>query len=182
MRRDGQSRGEKQPLHRVLVHAGRRAQNAGADVGDVRQLKQPLNRAVFAKRPVQHREDDVEAGACTGLRCGRGQRDAGLTAAVIARLLSASEQILRRAAREPAAFFGDAELDDVVLLSVDCLKDRAGGAQRDLVLAAAAAEENTNAKFLAGHSFPVWSRPSLCMLSVNLRVHLSVAGKRLVCR
>src|SRR6185437_4239257 len=174
MRCDGQPSREKQPLHRILVHASRRAQNSGANVGDVGQLKQPLYRAVFAEGSVQYREDYIEACACTGFCSGRNQSDAALTARA-ARLLAASKQIPGRAAGEPAASFGDAELDNVVLFAVDCLKDRAGGAERDLVLAAATAEENTNAKFLAGHLFQFGAdRACACARGrpMNLVVHL----------
>ena len=47
-------------LEQVLVHRERRRRDAGADVGDVRELEQPLHRPVLAERPVQDREDDVD--------------------------------------------------------------------------------------------------------------------------
>ena len=50
-------------LHHPLVHADRGGEHAGADVGDVGQLEQPLDRAVLAVGAVQHREDDVEVQA-----------------------------------------------------------------------------------------------------------------------
>jgi hypothetical protein len=45
-----------------LVHAQRRRQHAGADVGHAEALEQPLDRPVLAEGPVEHREDDVDAG------------------------------------------------------------------------------------------------------------------------
>ena len=61
------SRRDEQRLHDVLVHSGRRAQHTSADVGDVRQFEQTLNGSIFAKRPVQHREDHVHINrAITG--------------------------------------------------------------------------------------------------------------------
>ena len=50
----------KSGLHDRLVHADRRGEHAGADVGQVGQLEQPLDGAVLAVRAVQDREDDVE--------------------------------------------------------------------------------------------------------------------------
>ena len=47
-------------LHEVLVHARRGGEHAGADVADVRELEQSLDRAVLAERPVQQREHDVD--------------------------------------------------------------------------------------------------------------------------
>ena len=53
--------GGEQRLHHRLVHADGRPEHAGADVGHVGQLEQALHRAVLAVRPVQHREDHVDA-------------------------------------------------------------------------------------------------------------------------
>ena len=47
-------------LEEVLVHRERRAEHARADVGDARELEQPLHRPVLAEGPVQDREDDVD--------------------------------------------------------------------------------------------------------------------------
>ena len=49
---------------------------------------------------------------------------------------------------EPAALLGDADFDHVVLLAVDGFEDGVGGAERDFVLAALAAEEDADAEFL----------------------------------
>ena len=57
---DGQTCLREQALHHVLVHAGGRTENAGADVGDARQFEEPLDRAVFAEGPVQNGEDDID--------------------------------------------------------------------------------------------------------------------------
>ena len=64
-----QAGGGEEPLHRVLVHRGGGAEHAGADVGDVGQLKQALDGAVLAEGAVQHGEDNVQRG---------GERVAGL--------------------------------------------------------------------------------------------------------
>ena len=44
----------------MLVHADRGGEHAGADVADVGELEQALDRAVLAERAVQDREDDVD--------------------------------------------------------------------------------------------------------------------------
>ena len=57
---DGQPGLREEPLHHVLVHAGRGAQHARADVGDAGQLEEPLDGAVFAEGAVQHGKHHVE--------------------------------------------------------------------------------------------------------------------------
>ena len=47
-------------LEDVLVHAERRGEHAGADVGHAGELEQALHRPVLAERPVEHGEDDVD--------------------------------------------------------------------------------------------------------------------------
>ena len=56
---DGQPGRQEKALHDFFVHAGGRAQNPGADVGQPSELEQSLHGAIFAKRPVQHGKDDV---------------------------------------------------------------------------------------------------------------------------
>ena len=46
-------------LEQVLVHRERGRRDAGADVGDVGELQQPLHRPVLAERAVQDGKDDV---------------------------------------------------------------------------------------------------------------------------
>ena len=52
----------------------------------------------------------------------------------------------------PAAFLGDADRDDIELRFIDCVEDRSGGEQRDLMLTAATAEEDADAKFFQNRS------------------------------
>ena len=54
-------RGGQHLLEHDLVHAQRRGEHAGADVGHVEQLEQALDGAVLAERPVQDGEDGVGA-------------------------------------------------------------------------------------------------------------------------
>ena len=80
-------------LHHRLVHADRRREHAAADVGDVGQLEQALDRAVFAVRAVQHRKDDVEREA--------RQRRGGFGLAVARRAaIDQHERVLARARRQ----------------------------------------------------------------------------------
>jgi hypothetical protein len=63
---DRQSRGAKQRLHDVFIHARGRAEHARAHVGDVGQFEQALNGAVFAEGSVQHGEDDIDVNGAVG--------------------------------------------------------------------------------------------------------------------
>jgi len=57
---DGQLGVGKQPLHHILVHARRRTQHAGANIGETGQFKKPLDGSVLAKGAVQNRENHVQ--------------------------------------------------------------------------------------------------------------------------
>src|SRR5262245_23360074 len=69
---DRQAGGTEERLHDVFVHAGRRAQNAGADIGDIREFEQPLNGAIFAKGAMQNGEDHVHVDRA--VRCAAKRR------------------------------------------------------------------------------------------------------------
>ena len=56
---DGQTGLDEEAPHHIFVHAGRRAQHAGADVSDAGQLEESLNGAVFAEGAVQHGKDHI---------------------------------------------------------------------------------------------------------------------------
>ena len=66
---------------------------------------------------------------------------------------SAGEESLRGVGLEPAALLGDADLYDVVLAAVDSIEYGVGGAERDFVFAALAAEEDADAELLFHVSF-----------------------------
>ena len=57
---DGQLGLGKQPLHHILVHARRRTQHTGADIGEACQFKKALDSSVLAKGAVQNRENHVQ--------------------------------------------------------------------------------------------------------------------------
>ncbi len=94
-------------LEEILVHAERRGGDAGADVGDVRELEKALHRAVLAEGPVQDGEDHVDALERRGRPVrGDGQRLAALAdlgpARPGARAASARPGRSRRRARRSA--------------------------------------------------------------------------------
>ncbi len=72
-------------LEEVLVHAQRRGGHARADVGDACELEEPLDGAVLAEGPVQHREDDVHlAERLDRPPVGRNREAAGRAAVQLA--------------------------------------------------------------------------------------------------
>ena len=60
MRRHGHSCGLKQGLGELFVHAGCAGEDAVADVREVEEFEEALDRAVFAIGSVQNGEDDVD--------------------------------------------------------------------------------------------------------------------------
>src|SRR5256712_848188 len=63
---DGQAVGLEHRLHRRLVHPDRGGEHARADVGQVGELEDALDRAVLAVRAVEHDDDDVEVAHLGG--------------------------------------------------------------------------------------------------------------------
>ena len=126
-------------LEEVLVHAERRAEHAGADVGHARELEQPLHRAVLAERPVQHREDDVDVG--------ERRRDLLATAAAPARPNLVRVSWTGRAVpscQRPSRSIST--VDDLVAARARARSTTlARRGERDLVLARAAAEDHGDA-------------------------------------
>src|SRR5205807_950815 len=57
------------------------------------------------------------------------------------------QQELRIRRRQPAAFLGDTNRHNFIFVFIDSVENRGGGEQRDFVLAAASAKENTDANF-----------------------------------
>ena len=156
---DGQLCLREEALHCVLVHAGGGAEDSGADVGDIGELEEALDGAVFAEGSVEDRKDDVErlaakagfAGESGGVGDESGNgivRCFGTDRQRVRFRGAACKKILRCASAEPAAGLGDADGGDVEFLSVYCFENGSGGEQRDFMLAAAATEENAYAEFL----------------------------------
>ena len=101
-----------EPLQGQLVHAGRRGEHVGADVGDVEVLEQALDAAVLAERAVQGREGGVGAEqAAARARASTGSSPAAPLAGaadrhrhhLVAGLLAARGRPRRRSAARPRA-------------------------------------------------------------------------------
>ena len=159
---DRQTAFAEQPLHHILVHAHRRPEHARAHIGNSRQLEPSLHRAVFSKRTVQHREDYVQwsQALVPPSVFHRDQRadvsvDAGGAGGGddLHSLLGNAFQ--RRAARPsrrqnahaPAAFFGNRDGNDFVLVGVGGGHHVARRLQRNVVFRRASPEQYSNAQF-----------------------------------
>jgi hypothetical protein len=118
-------------LKRGLVHAQGGGEHAAADVGQAEDLEQALEGAVLAVRAVQDREHEVGA---------EGEEVAhGLAVAD-----DAGERGVDRSGA-PAAVAADAEQDRCEAIAVERGEHLGRAAQRDLVLRAAAAEDEEEA-------------------------------------
>ena len=139
----------EQALHYVLVHGDGGTQHAGAHVGDIGQLKQALDGAVFSEGTVKHREDHVDrslwshpgAVSLELNQLARGGRLGGKEH--VPPLLQDLGEIPFQKSRigTPAALLGDANRDDVVLGAIDGCQNRCRRLQRDFMLSGFAAEE-----------------------------------------
>ena len=109
----------EEPLQRQLVHADRRGEDVGADVGQVEPLEQPLGAAVLAERAVQGGEGDVGAEQAV-----------------------ARAQLDRPAVAEPAALAGDGHPQRLMARLLEAAGDGLPGAQRDIVLGGTAAGDD----------------------------------------
>ena len=172
VRADRQAARREHELHQRLVHADCGGEHAGADVGHVRELEQPLNRAVLAVRSVQNREDHVEiqsgddrlplipfvGGAPIDREDGflaRPGDEVDLTPAadwprrLEPRLLDdlCRRHRRRRAIRDrPPAFLVDADCHRFVALPVEMREYRRRRGERDFVLARPPAVEHADAQ------------------------------------
>ncbi len=115
-------------LEQQLVHAQRRSQHPGADIGDIEALEQPLDGPVLAKGPVQDREDDVHPGDAAA----RLERQ-------------------RIALQAPHAVASDLDLDRLVAGRFEAAAHRSRRSERDLVLGGAAATEHRYPQARVGH-------------------------------
>jgi hypothetical protein len=166
---DRQTGVAQDPLLHVLVHSQSRAQDAGADVGDLRQLEESLDRTVLAPGAVQKREDDVQPGQQPTFRCDRQQlaaRGPGSEGHLAGAVLGHRVGGWRRQPQEldfrmqvPSTLGVDADQDGVVFFAVERLEDGPGRAQGDVVLARAPAVHDTEPE--GGHAgdLPRIARP-----------------------
>jgi hypothetical protein len=145
----------QEALGDIFVHADSRAEHAGPNEGQAREVEQALNRAVLAVGPVHDREDHINALAAAAAveRNQGGIGGVGGHHHALPSLQDFREHFLSRAANEPVAFFGDADGHGFVLVRVQAANHRGSGGQRNFMFAGAAAKENANAKsFLAVRS------------------------------
>jgi hypothetical protein len=169
VRPDGDALGDGELLGELLVHRGGRREDVGAHVGQAGHLEQSLDGAVLPVRPVEHREDHVDAGqrgdAVDRLaddqvggggvggehdRVAAGRGDLG-------KLPVADGQ--RRgvhAGQDPAALAGDADRQHLVLVRVERPQDASGAHARDRVLGAATSEDDRDTGFPRGRHF-LWA-------------------------
>src|SRR4029077_14888706 len=145
VRRDGDAAVAHHLLEQVLVHREGRAGDAGADVGDIRELEQALHGAVLAERAVQDRQDDVD-------RPDRGERPASgwNRQRLRGTRLGISYQDMSRTVRSPrferpAPVAADCDLGDLVPVGVEWRAAPTRRGERYLVLARAPARENGHA-------------------------------------
>ena len=126
-------------LEHVLVHAERRGEHAGSDVGHAGELEQPLHGPVLAERPVQHREDDVDVGQRRGDVLDREAHELR-TPGRLCQLVTCGR---RSSCQRPARSICTG--DDLVAALLE-RRDHAGRRRdRDRVLARAAAEDHGDA-------------------------------------
>src|SRR5215210_1313695 len=146
--RDGDPLVAHDRLEQVLVHAERRRRDARADVRDGCELEQALHGAVLAEGSVEDWQHDVDlAERRRRRRRGRnGQRLCRPWPGVRHRGRSVSGEcrISRAGFELPAAVAADRDRHRVVALRVERLQHRAGGGERDLVLARAASHQDGN--------------------------------------
>ena len=118
----------------------------------------------------------MRGGHKRALMCGAGLRHvAGCDGG------AAGEHVLRVFCEQPVAGFGDADGDDVVFLSVDSGKHGGSRAQRDFVLARAAAKDDSDAEFPghSGQSISVIAGASVTRNGEVYGVALKVAAREL---
>ena len=143
----------------------------GTDVGDARQLQQALDGAVLAVFTMEHREHHVNTlphhavalKAQQALVPDRGQghlADLGIMLPLPRRDLG---KILADI-QQPIALLGNAHRENIIFLGVHIVQHRFGAAQRDLVLRASAAEQDTHTQllhilFLISHCLPAGLLP-----------------------
>src|SRR5581483_2644555 len=128
-------------LEQVLVHAERRGGVVGADVGHAGHLQQPLQPAVLAERPVEDRQDDLDARQRRRDLRGRGRN--GQLWTVRSRDCPWAYALRDGSGGEgPAAAAVDLDGDRLVAVGVEGVDHRPRGRDRDRVLRGPAAHQD----------------------------------------
>ena len=89
-------------------------------------------------------------GAPGGQHRGSGGRLRITCAQVLGRFLFTAQQVFRMIGGQPAAVFGDADGHHFIFVFINGLQHRCRREQRNFVLAAAAAKQDSHAAFLHG--------------------------------
>ena len=126
-----------------FVHADRRSQNSGADIGEIEQFEQTLDRAVLSHRAVEQRQDDRGAGGC-GRHENRSRRNWQSVGFETFRQLSglALEGGHRAFGQMPGSVAVDTDRRDVVAGAIDGPQDVGGRHARHVVFGRSAAEDD----------------------------------------
>ncbi len=144
-----------QAFRHVLVHRRGRTGDGGPHIRHAGKLQRALHRAVFAIRPVQHRDHDVEMRSIAGCRTVAPQ-ETPLPARNQSDLRGFVRNHQRRRARpgaiagiaqEPAAIARDADERYVIAIGIEGAKDVGGRGLRHLVLGRTSAEQKTDRDF-----------------------------------
>jgi len=134
-----------------VQHGKDDVERGGERVAVLRQIGAGAASQGVCGAPLRGQGRDVERLAAAQDGGGGGELKVGLTCGAELCRRGAVEQALGLRAAEPAALLVDGDGDDIVALAVDGLEDGGGREQRDLVLAGAAAKENSDAEsFLHG--------------------------------
>ena len=144
---DGQPAVAEDRLGQDLVHAQRRAEDAGPDVGDAGHLEQALDRPVLAEGAVENGKVDVDGRPGAGRARLPGQEGEGGAG------LERREAGRRGLDGLPAAVPGDVNGPDVVRPPVQVPVDGAGRDEGNLVFGRPSPEDQANDRFFR-HSDP----------------------------
>ena len=172
--------GAEDVLHRRLVHADGRGEDARARVRQARQLEEALNGPVLALGAMEQDQHHVEAlaearGQALGALHPR-ERARGFTGGGAVEQLALglglrpalrqreprglpAQRAERIAADEPAPVLGDADGHDVEARAVDGGHHRRGAREGDLVLARSSAEHHAHAQSPVSHHLVVPDSP-----------------------
>ena len=141
-------------LGQALIHGNGGSGNMRADIGDACHLQQSLHGAVLAVLAVKHREHHVDAlpHHAVALEAQKPlSPDGGNGRPAVFRTASpfTGDQlgIVFAAVEYPVPLLRDAHGEQIILAFVNVIQHRLRRAQRNLMLRAHPAEENTNTEF-----------------------------------
>ena len=141
----------EESLHHFLVHSHRRAEHPRAHVWNPSQFQQPLHGSIFAVRPMQDREYNVEARYGAGSRLvAVAPREAALAAwnqrdlrRVVGddKCCGARSRAVTGIADAPATILRDADQRSLITVGVQGSKDVGGRGSGDFMFSRASTEQ-----------------------------------------